>query len=160
MNNAIDSKIKKLPTIKDAYIKWINEDFEWSFFATLTTRYEMTEKSARRAAERFFNSLKKISDNECKMFYVTEKFELKDGTHLHALIDLPERFHEFIQYKTIVQAWQLAAGTFHLKKNDLGFFEDQEPSRIDLQRYDKIKGAKGYCAKYIFKKNCDYDILI
>ena len=33
-----------------------------------------------------------------------------------------------------------------------GFYQDQKPSRIDLQKYDKKKGAKGYCAKYIFKK--------
>tara|TARA_B100001057_G_C22653513_1_gene873037 strand:- start:189 stop:671 length:483 start_codon:yes stop_codon:yes gene_type:complete len=153
-----EENTKSIPTMKEAYIKWLNEE-DWTFFSTLTTRYELTQKSARRAAERFHSYLKEISDNQCKMFFVSEKFELKDGFHLHALINLPEKFHEFIHFNKIISSWQLAAGTFHQKMDENGFYQDQKPSRIDLQKYDKKKGAKGYCAKYIFKKSCDYDIL-
>lgn len=144
--------------MKDEYINWIN-DLDWSFFTTLTTKYELTQKSARRAVERFHRHLKEISDNQCKIFFVTEKYEVKDGFHVHALIDLPDKFHEFIWYNKIIASWQLAVGTFHKKPDENGFLQDQKSSRIDLQKYDKIKGARGYCAKYIFKKNTDYDLL-
>ena len=149
---------KSIPCVKESYINWINE-LDWTFFTTLTTRYELTQKSARRAAVRFHNSLKEISDDQCKMFFVSEKFELKDGYHLHALIKLPEKFHDKAYFNKVVNSWQLAAGTFHKKMDENGFFQDQKPSRIDLQKYDKRKGAKGYGAKYIFKKNTDYDLL-
>ena len=45
-----EENTKSIPSMKEAYIKWINEE-EWTFFSTLTTRYELTQKSARRAAE-------------------------------------------------------------------------------------------------------------
>ena len=92
---------KQSMRMKESYIKWINEE-EWTFFTTLTTRYELTQKSTGRAAVRFHKSLKEISDDQCKMFFVSEKFELKDGYHLHALINLPEKFYEFIYFNKII----------------------------------------------------------
>ena len=67
---------KSIPCVKESYINWINE-LDWTFFTTLTTKYELTQKSARRAVERFHRHLKEISDNQCKIFFVTEKYEVK-----------------------------------------------------------------------------------
>jgi len=72
---------------------------KWTWFATFTTPYELTLKSARRLVERVADRWRK-EDPTVRVFWVAEKFELKDGYHLHALVHAKngkELFSTFIQ---------------------------------------------------------------
>lgn len=145
--------------MKQAYIKWLEEQ-HWSFFGTFTTSYELTIKSGRRAMERYFEKLLFLANGDCRIFFVTEPFELKDGMHLHCLIHLPEHFHEKEHYSKLIDAWQMVTGKGRYVKDKYDQWVKPKQHRVDLQRYDPERKAGGYCAKYILKNNCDYDILI
>jgi hypothetical protein len=151
-------KKRDLTPEQQIYVEWL-DTLEWSFFATLTTKFELTPKSARRAVERYFKIISRLSKGCCKLFYVTEPFELKDGMHLHCLIHLPKQFHDPIFYQKLIDAWQMAVGTYNRVKNEHDLWEEQPQSRIDLRRYKVERGAPGYLSKYLMKNNCDYDIL-
>ena len=71
----------------------------WTWFATFTTPYELTLKSARRLVERTGKAWQKL-DPTCRIFWVAERFEVKDGYHLHALVyarNGEKMFGEFCQ---------------------------------------------------------------
>lgn len=144
---------------KDAWIKYL-EGQEWHFWFTGTTGYELTIKSARRLVNRFFEGFKV---NGALMFWVAEKFEVKDGHHIHALIRIPNKYGSMdpdneLLYREILNMWQSAAGNKAIS-NDEGKITWQSWHRVDLQKFDTKRGAGGYCAKYVFKGNADYDLL-
>jgi hypothetical protein len=140
-------------------VLWL-DGLEWRFFVTLTTEYELNFRSARRAVERFFRIISKVANGCYKLFFVTEHFELKDGMHIHALIHLPNQFHEPMYYQKIIDAWQITSGTYNRVKDENDLWVEQKKSRIDCKRYDENIGAGSYCSKYITKARCDYDMLI
>lgn len=139
-----------------SYVNWMGEK-DWTFFMTGTTPYELTDKSARRLAERYFLKLQPYCDG---MFFVSEKFELKSGMHLHALMNCPYE----APFQTYFNFWQIATGNKPVF-NDKGEItrwsgfgnENSTCARIQLKRYDPKLGAEGYCGKYCFKKRGDYD---
>lgn len=137
---------------KQAWISYL-ESIPFTFYGTGTTRYSLTLASNRRLLERFYKAL---CIKGSKLFYVAEPFDLKDGYHSHWLFYIPNNIEPFnpdgdFLFKTIINTWQWATGNKDLKKEDW--------NRIDLQRYDSKRGAGGYCGKYLFKQNSDYDML-
>ena len=70
--------------VKQDWTDWL-ESIQWNYFATFTTPYEMTLKSARRIMGNYHQKIV-IPGREDWLFWVAEKYELKDGYHLHALI--------------------------------------------------------------------------
>ena len=124
------------------YGDWLKQ-YDWQYFGTFTTGYEMTIRTARRSMQRFYDETSKAG--KTRMFWVAEEFELKDGFHTHALITVPD----CLQYKNLIDIWQKVSGG----KNK-GFW-----NRIDLQKYDKRRGAGYYVGKYVTKKLTDYDLL-
>ncbi len=140
----------------EVYVKWMAK-MEWSFFMTGTTKYEMTLKSARRLVERWFE---KLDIDGARLFWVAERFEIKDGHHVHGLLYVPSSCTLFEPvdrevYMKIINSWQVVTG--NTKKD--GQFSKDNWNRIELQKYDKGKGAAGYCAKYISKEMGDYDFI-
>jgi len=129
----------------------------WDFFMTGSTGKSLSLPSARRLAERYFSMMPASS----KLFWVAEKFECKDGYHIHGLLDLQGSDLRDDRSRTGVLAnwWQLATGN-HCKSNDSDGIRWEIWNQIDLQPYMKSVGASGYCAKYINKKHTDYDLLI
>lgn len=123
---------------------------------TGSTRYELTLKSSRRLAERWFNAIKK---DGWLLFWVAEKFECKDGFHIHGLLSVPKE--DPYTFNQLIDHWQLATGNKALSIKDGHKIEwDKEKwNALNLKRYDKKRGAGGYCAKYVFKCNADYDLL-
>jgi hypothetical protein len=121
--------------------EWLTNQ-NWSHWATLTTGYELTLNSARRAAHRFHDVLDRSAPT--KIFWAAEPYDLKDGFHLHALLDVPKH----LEFKNIVDIWQ------KVSKGGKGKW-----NRIDLQTYDSNKGAGYYLSKYITKRLSDYDLL-
>src|SRR6202012_2871563 len=92
-------------TIK--YGEWLNS-MPWGFYCTLTTRYSMSVRAARRTAERLFSHLQKNVGN-VRLFWVAEPFDTKYSYHLHALIFFaPPILSNSIEL--IRKAWQVVSG--------------------------------------------------
>lgn len=144
--------------IKQAYIDWL-DSMEWSFWCTLTTPYELTVKSARRAILRYHAILSRISNKRCRIFFVLEPFGIKEGMHIHCLISMPDKYHEPDYYQQMVDSWQLCTGRYKRVKDERGCWVEQQKARIDLKRYRKDIKATGYCSKYMMKDDIDYDLL-
>jgi len=133
-------------TRNQGFQKWIDgtkawlELQEWDTFATLTYRNSLSVPSARRAMERFLQ----LADVELA-WWVTERGDKFGRVHNHALI----RHH----------------GTGLLLFDDPTLPADraeaQWRARYGIARYDRYdpdRGAAGYCASYVTKKVCDYDL--
>ena len=153
--------VKKHNAIQTAYANWLNSQ-GWTHFVTLTTPYTLTLNSARRLIDRFHTKLKE-QNFEPITFYVCERFEVKDGYHLHALMKLNKSKLEKHEYTFITELYQMCAGTSKVTKID-GNLKYINWSRIDLQKYSKTKNGGGYVTKYIMKENknkgAEYDLLI
>lgn len=153
-----------LPKYRNANVQQFTEYLDtipWNFFMTGTTGYELTLPSARRLAQRYYNNLPTGS----YFFWVGEKFELKDGYHIHGLIWIPglPQFKPGQKagkplYNALIDYWQIATGN-KVIDNDNGVLKWETWNRIDIQPFMKSVGAHGYCAKYINKKKADYDLL-
>jgi hypothetical protein len=151
----------KVQTFHQALSTWMG-DMDWTFFATLTTRYPMTLKSARRLAERTHTSWSLMTGGDCRMLWVAERNELRDGHHLHALVAVPDAFRAPHLHHALCEAYQAMAGTGTVERIDkaTGKAKYTQWSRIDLQRYDKRRNASGYLTKYMTKANelLDWDL--
>jgi hypothetical protein len=147
------------------------DSLPWDFFITGSTGYTLSLPSARRLAERYHNMMPAGSTT----FFVSEKFECKDGYHIHELLKInrnyygrfnlnrgdlrQERPEEEVSIRTLSELWQKATGN-HPRSRDDDQVRWDIWNQIDLRPYMKGVGAHGYCAKYINKKRADYDILI
>jgi hypothetical protein len=154
-------KAKVQQTFQAALSGWMG-GMDWTFFATLTTHYPMTLKSARRLAERTHTSWSKMTAGDCRMLWVAERNELRDGHHLHALVAVPDAFRAPHLHHALCEAYQAMAGTGTVERIDkaTGKAKYTQWSRIDLQRYDKRRNASGYLTKYMTKANelLDWDL--
>lgn len=128
-----------------AYADWLNS-MDWGFYCTLTTRYSMSVKSARRSAERLYSHLQK-NIGGIRLFWVAEPFDAKYGYHIHALI----HFVNPILYdakELIKKAWQV------ISKGKGG----KEYNNTVIQPYKSELGANYYVSKYVLRNNSDFDI--
>lgn len=135
---------------------------DWTFFATLTTPYQMTLKSARRLAERTHTSWSRLAAGDCTMLWVAERNELRDGHHLHALIRVPDAFRQPHLHAALCEAYQVqTGGTVARIDKATGKTTWSRWSRIDLQAYDRRRNAGGYLTKYMTKANSllDWDLI-
>lgn len=114
------------------------DSIEWTHWCTFTTRYDLSMKSARRMSETIFNHLGNKNDLFAridKMFWVAEPFDVKDGFHIHALVQT------------------------NLDSKEIYEWTKKRYGRSLVLPYEKEKGAHSYVAKYITKSLSDYDIL-
>jgi len=158
----IDQKSKLV-----GYSDWIN-DQPWTNFPTFTTSYELTLPSARRLMERTHLAFKRYSGGDCRLFWVAEPFEVKDGYHCHGLLYLPDSMinskgylhrHHF---QNLVDIYTKMAGS-KLVANNGGKLAYDKRHRIDLQKFDGRRNAGAYALKYIMKAErgqADYDLFI
>lgn len=110
-----------------------------AWFVTLTTRYELTLKSSRRAIGRFTDYLRS-KGRSLHAVWFAEKFEVKEGYHLHALVasDAPR--------EELKEAWSTISKC---------------AARSDFRKYKVGKRGGEYASKYISKKGTttDYDFI-
>lgn len=140
---------------KQGYVDYL-DTFDWKYFVTGTTRYELTIPSARRLMDRYFDAISSPGD---VMFWVAEPFELKDGQHTHALLKCENK--EGPEFQQMVDAWQWATGNKALSNaNGIISWDKSKWNGIELKKYDKRRRAGSYCTKYVMKSRADYDILI
>jgi hypothetical protein len=112
--------------------------------------------------ERTHRSWKVLADGDCRVFFVMERNQLRDGHHLHALVHVPDRFHQPHLYGALIDTYQVMVGAT-VERNDGGKLKWKGRGRIDLRKFDKRKNAAGYCLKYMMKDRNSpsdgYDIL-
>lgn len=146
--------------------------FGQSWFATLTTQYTLTLPSARRAAQRFVDVAKR-KQHKIAVFWFAEKYEAKDGYHLHALVSSTATRKELNELWCVASranrsnALQIANDN-NIAVKDAIFANDNEPHLREVMQsrsnFTLLKsGGKGgaYAAKYITKGGgvTDYDIV-
>jgi len=147
---------------KQSYIDYL-QTIPWTYYFTGSTRYELTLKSIRRLMERWYEGFK---TDESLLFWVAEKFECKDGYHGHGLLKIKNKYGSLdpdnvFLFKGLIDHWQLATGNKAISNDDGTIEWDRsEWNALNLKRYDPKRGAGGYCAKYVFKDNADFDLLI
>lgn len=147
---------------KQSYIDYL-QTFPWTYYFTGSTRYELTLKSIRRLMERWYEGFK---TDRSFLFWVAEKFECKDGYHGHGLLIIENKYghldpDNIFLFKGLIDHWQLATGNKATSNNDGTIEWDRsEWNALNLKRYDPKRGAGGYCAKYVFKDNADFDLLV
>jgi len=117
--------------------------FNWRFYCTGTTAYTLTTNSAIKLMNRFHHNLKTLYESEIKIFYVSEPFDLKDGCHVHFMIDCASS----ITIKDIYSCWNNAAN------KSLG------RHRIVAEPYIYGLGGSNYYTKYLNRRNVHHDFL-
>jgi len=132
------------------YAQWL-QSREWKHFFTWTTPYELTVKGCRRMAERFHERATKVvyDGMDSTMFWVAEKFEAKDGFHMHGLLDYDEHiFPNGNGHEVLTETYQIISGA---RKKGEEFVSE-------FKRYNKNRGAGRYCSKYLLKECADFDL--
>lgn len=135
---------------KDVWSEYI-ETIPWNFFCTFTSSYELSLKSARRVMEKYHAKMT-IAGRDDWMFWVAEKFKLKDGYHLHALIKTSLPWDK----ESLWLLWQdvsVYSGQVS-KRSDGKVF-----NRCDIQKRNFKKRAGSYMCKYLTKSVSDFDFL-
>jgi hypothetical protein len=125
---------------KIALGNWLNER-EWHLWTTLSTGYELTLPGARRSIIRFHDRVSKT--NPCQVFWASEKFDVKDGFHLHTLWKFQNKIYDKETYRQFVKDWRTISNT--------------KSANIYSEKYKKDMGAHKYISKYITKQITDYD---
>lgn len=146
--------------------------FGQSWFATLTTQYTLTLPSARRAVQRF-SDVAKRDGKKIVLCWFAERYELKDGYHLHALVSSDATRDELHLYWSTAtranktHAMQIAHDN-GITISDAIFASDNEPHLREVMNsrsnFVALRpGGKGgsYASKYITKggHGIDYDII-
>jgi len=155
----VRANARKPKTTQTEYAEWL-ETFEWSHWCTFTTAYELSLKSARRLMEGYHKGMR-ANGFEPTLFWVAEKFELRDGWHTHGLLKTNLRAYEPQRYKALTHLYQHVCG----KRVVPGTLKYDGWNRIALESYDRQKGgASMYCTKYVMKdqsnQTAEYDLLI
>jgi hypothetical protein len=112
---------------------------------TISTRYTLTLQSARRLAGRV-NAILVKKGIMSTMFWVAEKFDVKDGEHIHALFCIHELDFETAK-KEIYNAVRIAAGYDGINKKF-----------TYIKEYIVDGGMERYMAKYLNQPNALFDI--
>lgn len=155
---SIMAKVRK--STQQAYADWLQK-FKFTHFVTLTTPYTLTTNSARRLVQRWFDKLQKHG-YQPTIFWVAEKFECKDGYHIHLLLKVNKKVLPHHEFVFLCELYQICAGTSKYKNVDGKY--TRQWSRIDIKAFNPKMDAGGYVTKYVTKENAnkfaEYDILI
>jgi len=135
-------KEKSRTNLQDGWAQYLDMQ-PWSLWTTLSTGYELTIPAARRSMIRMYDQCSKIFP--CSLFWAAEKFDVKEGYHIHSLWGFDGNVQQRDKYQQFVDNWRLVTQT------------DKTQSSVYSERYDKSRGAHYYCSKYITKKITDYD---
>jgi len=125
---------------KKGLADWLNNQ-DWHLWTTLSTGYELTLPSARRSMIRFHDKVSKT--NPCQVFWASEKFDVKDGFHLHTLWKFENEIYNRETYGQFVKDWRTICKT--------------NSANVYSEKYKKEMGAHKYISKYITKQITDYD---
>ena len=125
----------KRQTINDSYARHLDR-FNWTHFATFTTKNELGIKAARRLAETIGSKIHcHMLQSKLKMFWMAEAFSFRDVYHLHCLLYCP-------------------------RPGDAEQLKKWSEKSIGTCRILPKKGrASDYVVKHIHKAHSDYDLI-
>jgi hypothetical protein len=134
---------------KNIYGSFLNS-FSWSYYATFSTTFRLSSKSARRAIENFVAYFEK-KHGGCQIFFASEPFDLKEGFHIHCLIKINNYYlpTDYKAKKAISSVWNLLLCGSSVKS---------KAHRVHLKKFNKKLGGSWYVSKYITQPNADYDL--
>jgi len=134
--------------LKEETAKWLDGQ-DWDFFCTFTTKYTLTEHSARRSMERLYDRITQKWGGS-RFFWASEPFDRKDGCHTHGLLYFHDRQWKELNadFDGLRLAWQIVS-----KGDPSG----KKCNASNLSRFKQGRGASLYCSKYIMKTGADYD---
>lgn len=121
------------PDAVQQYGDWLEELAEWDYWCTLTFRWDVSERTARRYIERW---LEKVQPS--LMWWGTERGRL-GRVHIHGLIS-------FGHYEYGPSAHQL--------------WDSWPHGRSQFDQFDAGRGASHYVGKYVTKDAADYDVSV
>jgi hypothetical protein len=147
------TKVRGRFDLSKDYGLWLS-NFQWDYYATLTTKYKLTLPAARRAVEGLHKELLKAGYS--LIFFAIEPYDLKEGYHIHALMKVPKGY----KYPHILQIWQHVSGNKRKVKEGNDGSGVSTWNRIQLQTYNPKLGGSHYVGKYIMKERADYDLLV
>jgi hypothetical protein len=138
--NAIYSQTRTLELDQKRQLEltgWL-DSINFTHFCTFTTSKPISIYSTRRIAEKLYNVC--LGGNKVSsMFWASEKFEVRDGFHFHALLRTP------LQPQ---QIWEW----YYSRYGRCQIIDNSDPERMLT--------ASRYVSKYITKELTDYDIYI
>jgi len=108
--------------------------YQWTLFATLTTKYPMTRSRLVSEFERYIRKLARVAQGPLAWQYALEYHSCGAQLHLHALIYAPP---------CVTPA--VARGHWKF-------------GRADVERFDSAKGAAYYIGKTYLRNPDGYDI--
>jgi hypothetical protein len=92
-----------------------------------------------------------MSGNSFWAFFVMEKFECRDGCHIHAMVSTTAT-------KLVLKRdWREVVGKVQLMSADGEKHNSFARSQFEKPKKRGGGGATGYCCKYIMKQSGDYD---
>ena len=137
-----------------------------AWFATFTTQYSLSLKSARRAAYRF-SEIAKRKGNMITLCWFAELHELKDGWHLHALVASNANRADLNEIWAMASRATLSHSLKIEKENEGAIFGESKlrkvyENRSNFQPLKKNLKGGSYASKYITKSGhtTDYDIIL
>jgi len=146
--NTLEKK-QRVEDYRDTMGQWL-DIHNWTYFATFTSREEMTQKMARRYAESILRrirdrQLKNEAPERCAMAWFIESHKEKKGVHIHALIKTG------LLKETITKEWLSLTKISNERKTN-GYAR--------LLTYVPDFGASFYISKYIVKGGLiDWDVI-
>lgn len=93
------------------------------------------------------------------IFWAAEPHELKDGFHLHGLMDYDQEWFAGPNKNirpAMCASHYVTSGAHKIEDN--GY--DTDYAHADFKMYKQEKHGGLYCAKYLMKKYSDYDIMV
>lgn len=158
----IELKPKKELSYIESLATWF-ETLQFTHFCTFTTSKPITNRSARRIAQKIFNKLDYGIDPTATMFWASEPFSTKSdevetvGSKSAMYSKNTERFH----LHALIRFCDLSVssgGPELLKKWYSKSYGRCDVSRIRNSAQYNQWAASIYCTKYTLKKRADYDI--
>jgi len=137
--NTLEKK-QSVENYRDALGQFLDKQ-NWTYFATFTSREEMTQKMARRYADSILRRIRAIqekneSSTKCAMAWFVESHKEKKGVHIHALIKTN------LMKETITRDW-LKMTNIKMSGKTNGYCR--------ILTYIPDFGASFYISKYIVK---------
>ncbi len=134
--------------ISQEYGAFLDNQLDWSVFATFTTEYNLPRNSARMLIERLNKQITKGLKYPLNTFWVAEQNGLSNNYHLHVLYYSPMDTKELIS--RVQNAWLLVSKIKGVTCQN----------RFDIREYLKGGHAGSYITKTFYEKDVEYDFII
>jgi hypothetical protein len=133
--------------VVDEYGNFLGQT-NWTFYCTLSTRYSLSDVSAKRYIEATHELLQLKFNLNTQIYWVAEPFDSKYGFHLHCLVKFNcEEPHK--HKKELIKAWQIVTNGSCGKKYNW----------TNIVPYDPKLGGRFYVVKGIGRDDVEYGFL-